>query len=321
MTMAANDPGPFPQDALVDNRAGRLTRQQRQGFRGQARGFRRAELQFAVIVTVIGLLVWFAAGPARYATVKPLIGIGCLILAGFLVVRSFLGADSLTQDLRSGRVESVEGAITKTSVTSHGRGSGSTSYYFQVAGTRVNVWRDAYHAAPEAGMVKIYYLAHSHQLVNMERVADTAMSGDAMKSPHLVQELVAEMRSHDPNQAAEARAHLATMGDAMKASISNAAAPPPEAARYSRPLAEAIVGTWGNPLMSVTFAPDGTLTADMPAMPAGGHRSGHWSVDASGHLVADIMGGHPMPTDAWVSGDQLTINLAENALTLQRVTT
>lgn len=319
--MAAGDPGPFPQDALEDNRSGRLTKQQRQAFRSQARGFRKAELQFAVILTVIGLLVWFAEGPAKYATVKPLIGIGCLILAGFLVVRSFLGADSLTQDLRSGRVESVEGAITKTSVTSHGRGSSSTSYYFNVAGTRVNVWRDAYHAAPEAGMVKIYYLPHSHQLVNMERVADTAMSGDAMKSPHVVQELVAEMRSHDPNQAAEARAHLATMGDAMKASVSNAVAPPPEAARDSQPLAEAIVGTWGNPLMSVTFAADGTLTADMPAMPVGGHRSGHWSVDASGHLVADIMGGVPAPTEAWVIGDQLTVNMGHNALTLQRVTT
>jgi hypothetical protein len=319
--MAASDPGPFPQDALEDNRSGRLTKQQRQAFRSQARGFRKAELQFAVILTIIGLLVWFAEGPARYATVKPLIGIGCLILAGFLVVRSFLGADALTQDLRGGRVDSVEGAITKTSVTSHGRGSSSTSYYFHVAGTKVNVWRGAYQAAPEAGMVKIYFLPHSHQLVNMERVADTAMSGDAMKSPHVVQDLVAEMRSRDPNQAAEARAHLATMGEEMKASTSSAVAPPPEAARDERPLAETIVGTWGNALMSVTFAANGMLTADMPAMPVGGHRSGHWSVDASGHLVSDIMGGDPMPTEAWVSGDQLTINLAKNALTLQRVTT
>jgi hypothetical protein len=319
--MATGDPGPFPQEAVEDNRAGRLTGLQRQAFRTQARGFRKSELQFAVIATVIGLLVWFAEGPAKYATVKPLIGIGCLILAGFLVVRSFLGADSLTHDLRSGRVESVEGAITKTIVTSQGGSSSSTSYYFTVAGTRVNVWRAAYHAAPEAGMVKIYYLPHSHQLVNLERVVDTAMSGDAMKSPRVIQELVAEMRSHDPNQAAEARAHLATMGDAMNASISHAAAPPPEAARDSRSLAEAVVGTWGNPLMSVTFGADGTLTVDMPAMPVGGHRSGHWSVDPSGHLVADIMGGVPAPAEAWVTGEQLTVNFGHDALTLQRVRT
>jgi hypothetical protein len=317
--MASNQ-GPFPQDALADNRAGRLTKAQRQGFRSQARGFRKAELQFAVVLTIIGLLVWFAEGPAKYATVKPLIGIACLIVAGYLVVRSFLGADALTHDLRSGRVESVEGAITKTSITSHGRGSSSTRYFFEVAGTKVNVWRDAYQSAPEAGMVKIYYLPNSHELVNMERMADTAMSGDAMKSPHLVQDLVAEMRSHDPNQAAEARAHMATMGDAMKASISKAA-PPPALGGGARPLAQSIVGSWGNAMMSVTFAADGTLTADMPAMPGAGHRSGHWSVDPSGHLVSDIMGGRAMPTDAWVSGDELTVNIAGNALTLQRAGT
>src|SRR4029077_3628376 len=142
---------------------------------------------------------------------------GCLVLAGFLVVRSFLGADALTQDLRSGRVESVEGAITKTRFTSPGKDS-TTTYYFEVAGTRVTVGYAAYEAAPDAGMVKLYYLPHSHHLVNMERMADTAMSGDAMKSPHIVQDLIAGMRSHDRNQAAEARAHLGTMGDAMKAS-------------------------------------------------------------------------------------------------------
>jgi len=318
--MAASNSGPFPQDALEDNRAGRLTKGQREGFRSQDRGLRKGELQFAVGLTIIGLLVWFAEGPAKYATVKPLIGIGCLILAGFLVVRSFLGADPLTHDLRSGRVESVEGAITKISITSHGKSGTSTRHFFEVAGTKVNVWRDAYQAAPDAGMVKIYYLPHSHELVNMERMADTAMSGDAMKSPHLVLDLVAEMRSHDPNQAAEARAHLATMSDAMKASIAKAVAPPAPAAG-ARPLAQAIVGSWGNAMMTVTFAADGTLTADMPAMPGAGHRSGHWSVDSSGHLVSDIMGGHPAPTDAWVTGDELTVNIAGNALTLQRAGT
>lgn len=312
-----SSPSPFPLDALEQNRAGRLTPAQRQAWRSNARGFRKAELQFAVILTILGLLIWFAAGPAKFATVKPLIGIACLILAGFLVVRSFLGADPLTQDLRSGHVDSVEGAITKTSVTTHSRGSSSTRHYFEVAGTKVNVWRDAYQAAPEAGMVKIYFLPHSHELVNLERIADTAMTPEAMKSPHVVQELVAEMRSHDPNQAAEARAHLATMGDTMKASVSKAATPP-EASPDARPLAQVIVGTWGNAMMSVTFAADGTLSADMPAMPGTGHRTGHWSVDSSGQLVSDIMGGHAMPTEAWVSGDELTVNIGKNAITLQR---
>ena len=319
--MASNTPNPFPQDALDANRAGRLTQAQRQGFRSQSRGFRRSELQFAVLLTVLGLLIWFADGPARYATVKPLTGIALLIVAGFLVVRSFLGADALTKDLRSGRVESVGGAITKTSVTSNSGGDSLTSYYFDVAGTRVKVWRDAYEAAPEAGMVKIYYLPNSHELVNMERIADTTLPPDAMKSPKAIQELIAQgFRSHDPDRAAEARAHLATMADAMKAAITSAAAPP-ETGRDPRPLEQAILGTWNNAFMNLTFAADGTLSAVMPGMPGARPRSGHWSVDSSGQLVSDVMGGGSLPAEAWVSGDdQLTVNLGDRGVTFQRAT-
>jgi len=123
-----SNPSPFPHDALEANRAGRLTPAQRQAWRSGARGFRKAELQFALIITIIGLLVWFSNGTSLNAAFKPLIGVGCLILAGFLVVRSFLGADALTQDLRSGRVESVEGAITKSRFSSPGGNSASTYY-------------------------------------------------------------------------------------------------------------------------------------------------------------------------------------------------
>jgi hypothetical protein len=316
-----SDQEPFPQEALEANRAGKLTSEQRKAFRGQSRGLRKAELQFAVVITIIGLLVWFAEGPARYATVKPLIGIGCLILAGFLVVRSFLGADAVTQDLRAGQVASVEGAITKTSVTASSRGTSSTSYYFTVAGTRVKVWHLAYQAAPEAGMVKLYFLPHSHELVNMERLEDTGMPAGAMKSPQVVQELVKEaFHSHDPNQAAEARAHLATMEDAMKAAMTTGG-PPPDATKDARPLAQAIVGSWSNAMMNVSFSADGTLSAEMPGLPGDRPRSGHWSVDSSGHLVSDVMGGGPMPTDAWVTGDQLTVNLGKAGVTFQRVDT
>lgn len=316
-----NDPGPFPPDALEANRAGRLTQPQRQGLRAQSRGFRKAELQFAVIITIIGLLVWFAEGPAKYATVKPLIGIGCLIIAGALVVRSFLGADTLTHDLRSGHVESVQGAITKRRVTGDSRGNSSTSYYFDVAGTRVTVSRLAYEAAPDAGMVKIYYLPHSHHLVNMERMPDTGLPPDALKSPQVIREILTEgFRSHDPIKAAEARAHLATMGDAMKAAMTDAAMPPAED-RDPRPLAEAILGAWSNAFMSVTFAADGTLNATMPGMAGGQARSGHWSIDPSGQLVSDVMGGGPMPTEAWVSGNVLTVNVGKTGLMLQRVVT
>jgi hypothetical protein len=302
-----------PADALDANRAGRLTDQQRQNFRGMSRGLRKFELQFAVILTILGLIIWFAEGPAKYAAVKPLIGVALLIIAGFLVVRSFLGADPLTHDLRSGSVESVEGAITKTTVETHSRGSSSTWYYFNVAGTRVTVAsRAAYEAAPEAGIVRLFYLPHSHRLVNMERLPDRPLPPDALKSPQVAQDLLHGMRSHDPNQVAEARAEAAALDNALHAAITKGPTPPPDGARDPRPLAEAIVGAWDSPLMSVSFATDGTLDATMPG---GRKRSGHWSLDWSGHLLSDITG----PTEAWVSGDQLTVTIGGQGLTFRRV--
>jgi hypothetical protein len=301
-----------PADALETNRAGRLTDQQRRDLRGQSRGLRKAELQFAVILTILGLIVWFAAGPPKYATVKPLVGIALLIIAGFLVVRAFLGADPLTHDLRSTNVQSVEGAITKTSVTAHSRGTSSTSYFFVVSGTKLKVSRFEYQAAPEAGIVKVYYLPHSHQLVNLERLPDRPLPADAFKSPQVAQDLLRGMRSHDTNQVAEARAEAAALGNALQAAITKGATPPPDGARDPRPLAEAIVGAWDSPLMSVSFATDGTLNATMPG---GRKRSGTWSVDGSGHLLSDITG----PTEAWVSGDHLTVTIGGQGLTFQRV--
>ena len=313
-----NDPGPFPTDYLDANRAGHLANDQKKALGGQARGFRKAELQFALVITVLGLLIWFAQGPAKYATVKPLIGIGCLIIAGFLVVRSFLGADPLTHDLRSGRVVSIEGAITKRVVHTSSRGSSSSSYYFHVKGTTVSTSRLAYDAAPEAGIVRLYYLPHSHRLVNMERLQDTSLPAGAMSSPQAFLGLVGEaLHAHDPNQAAEARAHIATVGDAMKAALSAAPAPP-AGGGATRPLAESIVGSWTSPFMSLTFAADGTMSAITTGIAAGQDRSGHWSVDSAGRLVSDIMGGAPVPTEAWVSGDTLTVKLENNGLTLHR---
>jgi len=104
---------------LDANRAGRLTDAQRRNMRAMSRGVRKGELSLAGILTVIGLLVWFAEGPAKYATIKPLLGIAFLIIAGFLFVRAFLGADSLTEDMRSRHVVSVEGAVTKWADTVH----------------------------------------------------------------------------------------------------------------------------------------------------------------------------------------------------------
>lgn len=308
------DQGPFPQDALDANREGRLTDQQRRGVRTMSRGLRKGELQMAAVFTALGLLVWFAEGPAKYATVKPLIGIGSLIIAGFLLARSFLGADTMTADLRSGRVESVEGAISKHTVS--GTRSGPSMHYFDVAGRRIEVSRAAYDAAPDAGFVRVYFLPRRKLLVNLERLPEQPLPPGVAGSPReVVQTLAAAMHSHDETATAEARAHLAAMAEAMSSHLSDSAAPPPASGRDPRPLAQAIVGTWSGGPISLTFAPDGTVSSTLPGR---GQRSGRWSVDSSGKLESDVLG-HAEAADAWVAGDQLTISAQGMGFTFKRV--
>jgi len=313
MSAATN---PFAPDSLDANRAGRLTDAQRKFLRGSSRGYRVSELQFAGIATVIGLLVWFAPGPARYATTKPLIGIVCIVIAAFLVARSFIGADALTRDLRSGRVESADGAITKWIVQGSGHNTFAT-HYIRVAGHRVEASRSAYDAAPEAGIVKIYYLPNTQRLVNLERLADRPLPPDAMTDPgHVLTDALKGIRSHDQVQSAEARAELAALGDAMKSQVEGSPAPPPPANRDSRPLAEAIVGTWRNPIITLAFGADGSLSITTMG---GRSRAGHWSVDAAGKLVSDAAPGGDA-ADAWIQGDELTISSGGDALKFEKAT-
>jgi hypothetical protein len=107
---------------------------------------------------------------------------------------------------------------------------------------------------------------------------------------------------------------VAAMATQFTSRMQQAAVPPPSDQRDPRPLAVAIVGSWTNTFMSIAFAPDGTVTQTMPN---GRQRSGHWSVDAQGHLHADALG-HDEAGDAWVAGDTLTVSAQGMALTFTR---
>ena len=299
-------------DALVDNRAGRLTAAQRSGLRNMSRGWRKSELQFAAIFAVIGLLVWFAEGPARYAAVKPLVGIGFLVLAGALVVVSVLGGDPVTRDLREGRVLSVDGAIAKYTQHSSSRGSSVTSHYAEVAGVVVETGPQAYAALPDAGIVRLFYLPHSRRLVNFEQLADRPLPEGALEHPGVALKDAVKGVFGD----ADARAELAAIGHAMEAQVSTpGVAPPPAAGRDARPLAQAIVGNWKSPRVTATFAADGGVDATLGF---GMKRSGRWSVDPAGRLVSDITGTEGA-VDAWIADDRLTLELDGRAITLERV--
>ena len=311
MTTSFTDDGPFPPSALSENSAGRLTDDQRRRWKGMSRGLRKTELYFAGILLIIGALVAFSAGPAKYATLKPIVGLVCAAIAAILVVRALSGGDKITEDVRTGRVDSIDGAITKRVVHTDTRGSSSASYFFDVAGKSFETFHQSYEAAPEAGYVRLFYLPRSHRVVNLQLVPGPATPELTPASVQAVtQNLAAGMHSHSEVAFAEARAQMASMA----AQFQSAAVPPPGDQLDSRPLGAAIIGTWSNPFMTVSFAPDGSATQTMMN---GREVSGRWSVDAQGQLHAGLAG-HDDAAAAWIAGDTLTISVGKTALAFQR---
>jgi hypothetical protein len=316
MTTAVTDSGPFSEADLAINASGRLSDDQRRVWRSRSRGLRKTELTFAVIVLIIGGLVAFAAGPAKDAALKPIVGLVCLAIAAILVVRALTGGDSITEDVRGGRVESVEGAITRRAVTTEGgRGSGETTYYLDVSGKRLEVSHFGYMAAPDVGWVRIYYLPKSHHVVNLERLPDPPVPElTPATAQGMAQNMFGALRTHDESAIAEARAEGASMATQFKAQLQQAAVPPPAEQRDTRPLAETIIGAWTSPFISVTFAAVGTVTSTMPN---GRQMAGQWSIDAQGHLHAGIAGKDNVG-EAWVVGNTLTVSDGGMGLTFQR---
>jgi hypothetical protein len=314
--MALTQSAVLAPDALEANRRGELTDGQRQGFGNLARDNRKSQLQFAGIALVIAVLVGgFASSTAPILT-RGLITIVALAIAAVLVVRSVTGADALTRDLRSPRVEFVEGAIGKRRI---GNGRARDTYFLDVGDRRFTVARATYDTAPDAGHVRIYYLPRSRKIVNFERLPDEQFQHATpqdlvrdIKSPDLLRTFGAALHSHTRQETNEARATLTAMGEAMQAAFGPHAAPPPRD-RDPRPLGEAIVGAWTNGLMTISFSADGRVTADT----MGHTQQGRWSIDSGGRLLADVMG-QQQAADAWISGDQLTITADGQGFTLTR---
>ena len=203
---------------------------------------------------------------------------------------------------------SAEGAIKKWTQTTHGRSSSSTSYHAQVGNVITEPGSQSYEALPDAGIVRLFYLPHSRRLVNFEELADRPLPDGALTDKRLlVKDAVAGVFG-----SAEARAELLAIGHALTAQVEGDAAPPPAA--DTRPLKDALPGTWQNPMMHVSFGADGTVEATLPG---GTTRQGRWSIDSSGRLVSDI-DGTDSPVDAWVVDDTLTIAMGGQGIKLRR---
>jgi hypothetical protein len=315
--MIASTGEPFPAADLETNRGGRLTDAQRTKYRGLARAGRKDEFIAAVFCGAMAVLLLAPVGPSPNLWARPLAGAGFIVVA-FLLFRTATKGDSLTQDMRNGRVEMVEGAIGKHHMEREGSHTRWTDYYLDVAGQTFEVDSTAYLAAPDVGYVRLYVLPRSHAILNLERMPDRPLPAGATTSPtETIAAAIASVRSHDPVQAAEARAELDAIKNAMEAERSRAGTPPPADQRDPRPLAEAILGTWQTGPMSLSFLPDGTMVATMPR---GRQERRRWSIGADGRLNASGSG-RDTSTDAWVAGDALTISENGQGMVYRRAAT
>ncbi|HEY1305677.1 MAG TPA: hypothetical protein VGF24_19115 [Vicinamibacterales bacterium] len=295
----------YPLDGLDANRRGELSDSQLRGFRGLSRSNRRSNLSSAAFFLAgAGLIGVFATGPAGTRAILTVI---CLALGLFLALRSIAGLDAVTRDLRRGRVDSIEGAIGKGRVPGRTR----SSYFLEVGDRRFKVGSTTYRAVPDAGIVRVYFLPRSRTIVNLERLANPPLPNEPIMEA--LGPLGALSRSHNRREANEARARIASVTDAWEAMRAQAPSAPPPDARDPRPLNEAIVGTWNNGLINVTFLADGRVTARIPGNP----REGHWSVDGAGRLHVDLFPGESA-ADAWIAGDTLTIAAEGDVLTFRR---
>jgi len=302
---------PFPTDALEANRSGHLTTEQRDRLRPIARYARQSAFIVAVVLAVASAMVVSDRQLSLPAVLRlPLAGV-CLVLAAFFLLRAIVGGDALTRDLRHMKVQTAEGPIGKRRGGSTGR-SGRRAYLFDVGdGTFRAASRRSYDAAPDAGMVRVFYLPRSRRVVNLERLPDVAFaSGTTAKE--MVASLGAAVRSHNRREVNEIRAKMAPVMDAVNAARDEPVTRPTLA--DPRPLEQAIVGTWRSAILSVTFDADGSVSATMLG---GMQRRGRWSVDRRGRFVSDIMG-HEDATEAWVVGDELTITADGTALKFTR---
>jgi hypothetical protein len=303
--MTQNSFDPFPSADLESNKAGRLTDDQRKRYKNLERGVRKNEFTFALFCAAIAGILFTATGPAPNAQYRPLAGAAFAAIAVVLLFRATIWTDALTSDLRSGKVETVEGAVGKHTYS----GKTTTFHYLDLGGKHYEVGQAAYQATPEAGYVKLYVLPRSHKVVNLERLPDPPLPPGATASPREALSLLATtLLSHDSVKAAEARAEMAAIGNAMRVEEIHNPTPPPADQRDPRPLEQALLGTWKTGMMSIAFMPDGTMVATLPN---GQKRQGRWSIGADGRLHSDAIGSG-ISADAWVSGDTLTI--AEDGL-------
>jgi len=230
------------------------------------------------------------------------------------------GLSPFAKDIKGGRVDIVEGAITKKVDIGISELPTSPRYFIRVANRAVVThWmrtdKDVFESAPDAGFVRAFVAPHSRWIINLEMLPDPPV-GNVSVSDLARGEAVRRKakHAHDVVGEAEARADLG----AMPRKVESFLPVPPAAVEPTHPdaLRTEIVGTWESPFMTITFGENGTLAAKLST---GTAIDGSWSIGADGQLRAEMMGGAGS-ANATVAGDRLTVVLDGQALQLDRVT-
>ncbi len=302
----------FP-ESLEANRAGVLSDDQQRSLTAFARATGTNTLAVAAFTVILGIVLLSARGPAPNAWLRPYAAVAAFAIAALMVLRR-LGffPTRFVRDVRAGRVEAVEGAIAKDRgiVAASTR---SRTYYLLVGGRRFTTGYGTYDAAPDAGIVRLYYLPRSLRVVNLEPLPDQPLPAGALDSPAaFARTLAQELRT---GGRAQAMATLAAMQSALiPGETPGANAPPPEA-RDPRPLAQAILGSWRGGMFSLAFSADGAVTVSLPM---GRQLHGCWSVDPAGRLHTETRGEEQVG-DAWIVGDTLNLVADGKTVAFQRV--
>jgi hypothetical protein len=227
--------------------------------------------------------------------------------------------DRFAKDLDAGEVDSIEGAISKRAI-SIDAGSMPSRHLIGVAnrqdGTQeYRCTADIYDFAPSFGMVRVFYLPRSRWIVNIEILTAGEVSADTVNQTidQARRDYKTARKQHDDVGEAEALAPLAGVQQAFDRSVPD---DPAALDLHSDPgqLSEAIVGSWTSLFGTVTFREDGGVSARLANNAS---YEGKWSVDGDGRLHTDMMGS-PMVADAAVKGDELTLRMDDQALTLRR---
>jgi hypothetical protein len=230
--------------------------------------------------------------------------------------------DAVARDVRAGRVAAIDGGIHKRRLAQGPQGEATMvggprmatyQIHIQPVAGDPEVFRASaqlWDAAPGVGLVRLYYLPESHDVVNVELLPTTSTAAptptDAVTG---AMQAIQAWRQHDWLAAGQAASVLQGAYDHTfpdRAATTSAS---------SSSLAEDIVGRWASSMIAVTFESDGTMSARIDPLP---EQVGRWEVLPDGQLHADLPG-LSGDAQAVVDADTLTISIGAQTWRLNRV--